>query len=116
MLDAGKALRPSGDTYYDKVTQTERDAGDLLFESRCKVQTRALQARESEVGGRTSTSTRMELHLPANSPALEVNDLWELTAVHPLSLSRVTQRLRIVGTVAGTLKTAARYEVEETLT
>lgn len=113
MLDEGKALRPTGGTTYDPVTQTEVEAADELFISRCKTQARNLQARDSEVGGRTSTSVRTELHLPADSPALKPGDLWEFTAAHPLSLTRVGQRVRVAGPVAGTLKTAARYEVEE---
>ena len=116
MLDTGKALRPTGTTYdpeADNGNGAEVTTFDDLFESRCKAQTRNLVARDSEVGGRTSTSVRMELHLPADSDPLTVGDLWEFTAVHPLSLSKFGQRVRVVGPVGGTLKTAARYEVEE---
>lgn len=117
MLDTGKALRPiGGGMVYDKILQRDVEPTEGLFGPvRCKVQTRNVQARESEVGGRTSTAIRLELHLPADSPAMEVGDLWEFTAAHPLSLTRVGQRVRVVGPVAGTLKTAARYEVEEVL-
>lgn len=116
MLDMGKALRPTGGTTYDPVTQTEVEAtGELFGPVRCKVQARNLQPRESEVGGRTSVSVRTELHLPADSPPLRVGDLWEFVSVHPLSLAVVGQRLRVLAPVAGTLKTAARYEVEEVL-
>lgn len=115
MLDTGKALRPTGTTY-DPAADGGNGATvttyDDLFASKCKVNTRNLVAREAEVGGRTSTSIRMELHLPAGSDPLRENDVWEFTAVHPLSLTTVGQRLRVVGPVAGTLKTAARYEVE----
>lgn len=116
MLDTGKALRPSGGTYYDEVSQTEREATEDLFGPvACKVQARNVQPREAEVGGRTSTSVRTELHLPASSPRLEVGDLWEFVTAHPLSLTTVGQQVRVIGPVAGTLKTAARYEVEEVL-
>lgn len=116
MLDAGKALRPTGTTYdptADNGNGADVATFDDLFATKCKVQTRNLVARDAEVGGRTSTSVRMELHLPADSPALQVDDLWEFTAAHPMSLTRVGQQVRIVGPVGGTLKTAARYEVEE---
>lgn len=113
MQDTGKALRPTGGKVYDPDTQSEVGATADLFTSKAKAQTRNLTAREAEVGGRTSTSVRIELHLPADTAPLTVGDLWEWTAVHPMSLSVVGQRLRVIGPVAGTLKTAARYEVEE---
>lgn len=111
MLDTGKALRPTGD--YEYVDGEEVLAPSELFTTVCKVQTRNLVAREAEVGGRTSTTVRTELHLPADSDPLTAGDLWEITAVHPMSLSVVGQRLRVLAPVAGTLKTARRYEVEE---
>lgn len=114
MLDTGKALRPNGGTEYDPVFKVDVDLYDDLFGPvACKVQTRNVLPRESEVGGRTSTSVRTELHVPARSPRLEVGDVWEFVTVHPLSLTVVGQRVRVVAPVAGTLKTAARYEVEE---
>ena len=117
MVDAGKALRPTGGYVYDPNANggTGGDvlATDELFTSRCKVQTRNVMARESEVGGRTSTTVRMEIHLPADTAPLTVGDLWEFTAVSPLSLATIGQQVRVIAPVAGTFKTAARYEVEE---
>ena len=117
MLDTGKALHPTGGWVWDAEQGKDVQATEPMFgPTRCKVQTRNLGARDVEVGGRTSTSVRTELHIPADSPPLAVGDLWEFTAVDPLSLATVGQRVRIVGPVAGTLKTAARYEVSETVT
>jgi hypothetical protein len=113
MIDTGTAKRPTGGLVYDPEADTEVEAIEDLFTSACKVQTRDLVAREGEVGGRTSVSVRTELHLPASTDALVVGDVFELTAVHALSLGVVGQRLRVVGPVAGSLKTARRYEVEE---
>ena len=117
MVDTGTALRPTGGYVYDPNanggTGGEVLATETLFSGPCKVQTRTLQAQAAEVGGRTAVTVRMELHLPADSPALTTGDLWEFTAVHPLSLARVGQQVRVVAPVAGTFKTAARYEVEE---
>lgn len=118
MLDAGKALRPTGEGFvYDDVTQTDVEATEPLFGDDtpvpCKVQTRTIQARESQVGGRTAVEVRTELHLPVATPPLAVGDVWEFVTVHPLSLSVVGQRMRVLAPVAGTLKTARRYEVEE---
>lgn len=111
MLDTGNALRPTGG--WVVVGGIEVQATDTLFASPCKVQTRAIQAREAQVGGRTAVEVRTELHLPADTAPLAVGDLWEFTTVHALSLSVVGQRLRVTAPVAGTLKTARRYQVEE---
>jgi hypothetical protein len=119
MLDAGQALRPTGEWETVDIgleDDVEVEVTQHLFDSRCKVQTREVQARESEVGGRTAVEVRMELHLPADTPPLAVGDVWEFTAAHPLSLSTVGQRLRVTSPVAGTLKTARRYSVEEVVT
>lgn len=116
MLDTGKALRPTGERIYDKILQREVEQFDdsFGFTSRCKVQDGGLSAAEAEVGGRTSTETRPKLHLPASTPPLSVDDIWEMTTVHPLSLEVVGTRYRIVAPAHGGLKTARRYEVEVT--
>lgn len=112
MLDTGKALRPTGG--YTVASGIEVPAtSDLFSATRCKVQSSQVMAQESEVGGRTAVEVRMELHLPASSAPLVVGDLWEFTAVHALSLQVVGQRLRVTSPVAGTLKTARRYSVEQ---
>lgn len=111
MLDGGRALRPTGG--YELVDGEEVLATAELFGSICKVQTRQVQAREVEVGGRTSTEVRTELHLPADTDPLAVGDLWEFETVSSLSFAVVGQRLRVLAPVAGSLKTARRYEVEE---
>lgn len=111
MVDTGTAKRPTGD--YEYVDGVEVLATEDLFTSRCKVQTRNLVAREEQVGARTSVSVRTELHLPASTDPLQVGDLFEFTAVDPLSLAVVGQRVRIVAPVSGSLKTARRYEVTE---
>lgn len=113
MVDSGRALRPTGGMVYDEEQDKDVEAADALFDSRCKIQTRSLVARESEVGGRTSVSVRTELHLPADTTPLAAGDLWEITATHSMSLSVVGQQLRVTAPVSGSLKTARRYEVEE---
>lgn len=110
-LDTGTALHPTGD--YVLVGGVDVEATVTLFASPCKIQTRQVQARESDVGGRTAVEVRTELHVPADTAPLAVGDLWEIVTAHPLSLSVVGQRLRITAPVAGTFKTARRYEVEE---
>lgn len=117
MLDHGTALHPTGGKTYDPDADNgngaDVDTYDELFASRCKIQSRNVEPRSSEVGGRTAVEVRTELHLPASTPALEVGDVWEITEAHPLSFSEVGQRLRVTAPVAGSLKTARRYVVEE---
>jgi len=120
MLDAGKALRPTGSAYdpaadggngADVPTYADLDSGP------CKVQDAGgvIGARPHEVGERTSYVAHYTLHRPADSTPLLVGDVWEMTAVSPLSLSHVGDRFRVVGSAPGSLKTARRYEVEVAL-
>lgn len=111
MLDEGRARRPTGRAY-DLAQQTEVETYDDLFTSRCKLQSRVLVARESEAGGRTVTSVRVELHLPIDTDPLTVGDVWEMTAVNSLSSGVVGHRFRIQGPHEKTLPTARRYDVE----
>lgn len=110
MLDAGTALRPTGG--WELVGGEEVQATTPLFDSPCKIQARNLQAQEEQVGGRTATTIRLELHLPASTAPLNVGDLWEITTVHPLSTARQS-RYRITAPVGKTLATANRYTIEE---
>ena len=82
MLDYGEALRPTGG--WTVVDGVEVQATEMLFHSACKIQTRQVQARESEVGGRTAVEVRMELHLPAHTEPLAVGDLFEIVAASRL--------------------------------
>lgn len=113
MLDAGTAYRPTGG--YEYVDGEETHPVNLLFSARCKIQERAGPGT-SEVGGRTAVTVRTELHLPVATQPLAVGDRWEVTAAVDGSLSHVGQTWRVEGPVAGTLKTARRYEVIEVVT
>jgi hypothetical protein len=116
MLDYGKALRPTVGNQYDPVTQTTGPVlDDLNDEGAYKIQTRNLVARESEVGGRTSTTIRVELHRPAWTEPLLTGDVWECVTPSPDSLEVTGARWRVTGIAAGSLKTARRYEVERVL-
>jgi hypothetical protein len=116
MLDYGQAKHPTGKPAYDSGAKGEVTPTADLFEAPYKIQTRNLVARESEVGGRSSTSIRVELHLPAWTDALSVGDLWECITPSPDSLEVEGTVWRVTGIAAGSLKTARRYEVEVVLT
>lgn len=118
MLDAGTAKRPTGGYVY--VDGVEVEATEDLFSvpateggPGCKIQNRNLVARESEVGGRTSVSTRTELHLPVSSAPLTAGDLFTVTTPHALSTVAAGTTYRVTAPVGKTLATARRYEVEQ---
>lgn len=114
MLDAGKALRPTGG--YEYVDGEEVLATDPLFGPvRCKIKPpRTVAPRDVEVGGRTSVVVPGELHLPAapEYAGLTIGDVWEMTAVGSMSLSQVGRQYRITGEADGSLLTACRYTIE----
>ena len=120
MLDAGKALRPTGG--YEYVGGVEIQATDALFGSdaapvRCKIKPPRTTTRDVEVGGRTAAVVPDELHLPADPDHpeyadLTIGDLWEIVTVDPQSLTRVGRRYRITGEADGSMVTACRYTVE----
>lgn len=112
MTDAGAAKRPTGETAYDPVEQADVPTYSALFSSPCKIQSRDLQARMEEVGGRTATSVRVELHLPVSTAPLTVGDVWTMTAVMSTSTASVGRAYRVLGPVEKTYPTARRYEVE----
>lgn len=112
MLDSGTARRPTGGWAYNATTKRDEEAASTLFTSRCKVQTRTLVARDADVGGRTATTVRVELHLPASTTALTVGDLFEVTTPHASSLVPAGTVYRVMAPVGKTLATARRYDVE----
>lgn len=119
MLDAGKALRPTGG--YEYVDGEEVLATEALFGSGepvcCKIKPPRLETREADAGGRTVVTIPGELHIPADPNHLEyaamtVGDLWEIVTVAPTSLTRVGRRYRITSETDGTSVTACRYAIE----
>lgn len=112
MLDTGTAKRPTGGTVYDPVTQTQAAATTDLFVSPCKIQARTLAAEVEEVGGRTATTVRLELHLPASTAPLTTGDLFAVTAVSSLSTAVVGRTYRVVAPHEKSWPTARRYDVE----
>lgn len=114
MADACTIRRDTGDTAQDPDTGTVEPVFTTLFSSPCKVQARSLVALDAEVGGRTATTVRLELHLPVASAAVKTGDVAEITAVGALSDSTLVGReFMITAPVAKSFATARRYEVEE---
>lgn len=113
MRDTGKAQRPVGRAYdASPSVQADVDTFTDLFTDKCKLLAPQAQPLAEEVGGRTATTLRSVLCLPAASAPLQVGDVWELTAVAPESLARVGWRLKVTGAALGSLGADRRYEVE----
>jgi hypothetical protein len=113
MVDTGTAQRPNG-THYDPAAQADvvDYDPDFGFTSRCKINARNVAALDQEVGSRTATTVRLELHLPIDTPPLAAGDVWTLTVVSPISSTTVGTAYRVTAPVDGTLRTASRYEIE----
>ena len=111
MLDTARAERPAG-RVYDSTEQAEVDTFTDLFTSPCKVKARNVAALAQEVGARTATTVRLEVHFPVTTEALQVGDVIEVTAVADVSTAVVGARYRVTAPVDGTYLTARRYEVD----
>ena len=106
--------RPTGRTTQDPDTGNEAPGFTDLFTSKAKIQTSNLVAQSAEVGGRTATTVRVELHLPVDAPAVQAGDVWEHTSVGALSdVQLLGRKFRVVAPVGKSLATARRIEVEE---
>jgi hypothetical protein len=114
MTDTVAITYPTGDTTIDETTGSETPVYATRFTSKCKIQTRTLQARQEEVGGRTATTVTVELHLPVSAGAVEVGDVAEITAVGALSdVQLLGRKFRVIAPVAKSFATARRLDVEE---
>lgn len=114
MTDIVTVRYATGNTTQDPVTGSTVPEYADRFTSKCKVQARNLVAQDAEVGGRTATTVRLELHLPVDAPAVEPGDVCEVTAVGPLSDPQLLGRkFTVVAPVGKSFATARRLEVEE---
>ena len=115
MLDAGRALRATGNSVLGEDQTSVPEMAEALA-SRCKIQRRDQQAITVQVGERTAAVLRVTLHLPISTAPLRVGDEWEITAAGPLSIEPIGRRYRVIGIFEKSLATARRYEVEEVVT
>lgn len=111
MVDQCVVRRPTGHTAQDPDTGSEVPEYADVFVSPCKVQARTLVALEAEVGGRTSTTVRLELHMPLDVPLVKAYDVAEIVDSHDPQL--VGRKFTITAPVAKSLATARRFEVSE---
>jgi hypothetical protein len=113
MTDTCIVRRDTGDTAQSSTTGTVENVYTDLFTSKCKVQARNLVSQDAEVGGRTATSVRLEVHLPLDAAVVQARDVVEITAVGALSdVQLLGRKFVITAPVAKSFSTARRYEVE----
>ena len=110
MLDACAVKRPDGSAY-NETTGLDETTYDTLFASKCKVQSRDLDARERDAGGRESTAVRVTIHLPISAGAVEVDDVLTITA-STFDPQLVGRAFRVLAPVGKSFATARRVEVE----
>src|SRR5689334_19426097 len=106
MVDTCVARRPGGFDEQDPDTGTTEPIYADLFTSSCKIQDRSFVALESEVGGRTATTVRIEIHLPVTTDPLAAGDVLEVTVSADANL--VGRRFTVAGPVGKTFGTARR--------
>ncbi len=111
MTDTCTVTYKTGATTQDETTGREVPVYGTRFTSKCKVQARSVSVQESEAGGRMVATSTLEVHLPISAPAVEVDDVVEVTAAaHDPQL--VGRRFRVVAPVAKSHPTARRFHVE----
>lgn len=109
---------PDGEYQFDEFLQRDVQDYDVLFTTPGRVKSSSgLVARESEVGGRASTSVRRELHIPVSSATVPVGAIAVPLSLHSTSdPSLAGAELRIAGSAPGSQTTARRLEISEVLT
>lgn len=110
MTDTCVIRRKSGRAT-DPTTGVVGDVWTPVWGGPCKLQERETQARNAQAGERVVVVARPELHVPVDSPLVQVDDVAEVTG--SLDPENVGRRVRIASLPVGSQKTARRYPVEE---
>ena len=117
MLDTFEIVLPSDGWTFDPTTGEEVQAVTVLFATRGRVKVTANQAREVEVGGRTSVEIHRELSIPVDSPAVPDGAIARCIAVDPSSdPTLLGASLVLSGPAPGSQTTARRIVVKEVVT
>ena len=102
---------------YDDMLGREVRQFFPAFTTKGRVKVTANQARESEVGGRTSVEVHRELHIPVDSPEVTDGMVARCTAVDPSSdPTLLGVDLELSGPAPGSQTTARRIVVKEAVT
>jgi hypothetical protein len=103
-----------GETVTDYHTGDVTNARTLVYEGRCKVQSRASAVSTPDAGGATFSIVSREVHIPAN--AAEVLDGYEVEITGSLLNSFTVGKVyRVEGFTPDSYDTAFRIPVKENL-
>ena len=111
MSDQAAVWYKTGETVFDEDLGRTVPVWLVRFESKCKVQSRAVTVREAESGGRLVAVSTLELHFPVSAPLVVSDDEVEVT--ESLDPQVTGRRYRVVAPVGKTYSTARRFHVEE---
>jgi hypothetical protein len=111
MVDTCTITRAGAQTT-DDLTGDVTSTPDTVYAGKCRVQQQVAFARSGDVGEATRWFARLELHLPATTVGVQVNDQVTITAsVHDPDL--VGRTFEVRGLAHKTYPTAHRLQIEE---
>ena len=110
MIDECTITRP-GEPVTDPETGDVTNEPVTVYEGKCKVQSRATEATNPEVGGATFTVVSRQVHIPANSADVQNDDVVTITASR-MNVFTVGKQYRVEGFEPDSLDTAARLPVK----
>ena len=111
MVDECRITAP-GDTVTDYQTGNVTTERTLVYEGKCKVQSRAAAITSAEAGEASFTVVSREVHIPAN--AAEIRDGYEVEITGSLLNSFTVGKVyRVEGFTPDTFDTAFRLPVKE---
>jgi len=116
MLDACR-ITDAAEAVWDEDAGTYTP-GDpvVVYEGRCKLQTRNVMVRPADAGDREVGVVRLELHLPiAGSEAVTRGHVVTMTACQ-LDAAVVGELFTVTGPHVGSIKTARRIPIDAVVT
>lgn len=116
MLDEFELRVYTGGWAYNPDTGQDERAYDVAFTTPGRVKVATTVPADSEVGGRTATTVRRELHIPYDSPAVPAGAVAVCTYVDESSdPTLLGAELTLAGPAPGSQTTARRLLVEEVI-
>lgn len=118
MVDTAEIRADDGGSVFDPdVGDYVVTPGTLLWSGPCRVQMQSVVPQEVAAGGAQVTLQRSELHIPVSAPDIPADSVVKITAVSATSdQALLNRKYRVLGSFAGTQKTARRLPIEATTT
>lgn len=112
MTDACRITSEGGSVWDESAGTFTPGAPVVVYEGRCKLQTRNVMVRPADAGDREVGVARLELHLPvAGSEAVTRGHVATMTACD-LDAAAVGEAFTISGPHVGSMKTARRLPID----